>query len=190
MKFLFFTFSVWFGRFRIWKFWREKKSLILTEVWAASPLEMESTQSQESSALWTDPRILSLCRPWRRRTLLTLGYWDRERKNLNVSSIYDSRNVLFLSSALVTLTTNSIHCSPVHLRGEHTHHRGNSVDVDDVSDGLKHIEVEEGLPWHWTIQPCLYKRCPVLLQHPLWPTDIIFTDPGHTGIYNLRGEGV
>lgn len=57
--------------------------------------------------------------------------------------------------------------SPVHLRGENTHYRGNPVNVDDVSDGLKHVKVEEGLPRHRTIQPGLHKRRPVLLQHPL-----------------------
>lgn len=91
---------------------------------------------------------------------------------------------------LVNSTTNGRHDSPVHLCGEHTHHRGNSVDVDDVSDGLKHIKIEEGLPWHRAIQPRLHERRPVLLQHPLWPTDVILTDPGHTRIHNLRGAGV
>lgn len=76
--------------------------------------------------------------------------------------------------------------SPVHLCGEDSHHWGNPVDVDDVSDGLKHVKVEEGLAWHGAVQPRLYKRSPVLLQDPLWPSNIIFTDPGHTRIHNLR----
>lgn len=74
---------------------------------------------------------------------------------------------ILLSLALGNTTTNSCCDSPVHLCGEHTHHRGNSIDVDDVSDGLKHIKVEEGLPWHGAVQPRLHKRRPVLLQHPL-----------------------
>lgn len=57
--------------------------------------------------------------------------------------------------------------SPVHLRGENAHYRGNPVDVDDVGDGLKHVEVEEGLTRDRAIQPGLHERCPVLLQHPL-----------------------
>lgn len=105
------------------------------------------------------------------------------KKYINAMSMFD-----FVWS--VNLKTNSSHGSPVHLCGEHTHHRGNSVDVDDVSDGLEHIEVEERLSWHGAIQSRLHKRRPVLLQHPLWPTDVILTDPGHTGIHNLRGAGV
>lgn len=78
--------------------------------------------------------------------------------------------------------------SPVHLRGENTHYRGNPVDVDDVSDGLKHIKVEERLPWYRTIQSGLHKGCPVLLQHPLRSTDVVLANPGHAGIHNLAEE--
>lgn len=108
------------------------------------------------------------------------------KKYTNLMSTFDSLIFFFF---LVNLKTNSSHSSPVHLCGENTHHRGNSVDVDDVSDGLKHIEVEERFPWHGAIQPRLHKRRPVLLQHPLWPTDVILTDPGHARIHNLRGAG-
>lgn len=83
---------------------------------------------------------------------------------------------------------SSVCGSPVHLRGEHAHHGGNAVDVDDVGDGLKHVEVEEGLPRHGTVQPRLHERGPVLLQHSLRPADVIFADPGHSGINNLRGD--
>ncbi len=161
---------------------------ICTVVWAASPLEMASTRSQESSALWTVPRILSLCRPWRRHTLLTLGYWGKRNTSCKIHVWL--LNVLFLYTELVNSTSNCSHFSPVHLCGEHAHHRGNSIDADDVSDGLKHIEVEERLPWHGAVQPRLHKRRPVLLQHPLWPTNIILADPGHTRIHDLRGAGV
>lgn len=78
--------------------------------------------------------------------------------------------------------------SPVHLRGENTHYRGNPVNADDVSDGLKHVKVEERLPRHRTIQSGLHKRCPVLLQHPLRSAHVILADPGHAGIHNLAVE--
>lgn len=78
--------------------------------------------------------------------------------------------------------------SPVHLRGEYPHYRRNPVNVDDVSDGLKHVKVEERLPRHRTIQSGLHKRCPVLLQHPLRSADVILANPGHAGIHNLAAE--
>ena len=90
----------------------------------------------------------------------------------------------------MVISANSGCGSPVHLCGEHPHHRGNAIDVDDVGDGLKHIEVEERLPGHGAVQPRLHKRCPVLLQHPLRPAYVIFTDSGHAGIHDLWGAEV
>lgn len=99
------------------------------------------------------------------------------------------RTSKFLHSRVVMWVKSSFG-SPVHLRGEHSHHWGNSVDLDDVSDGLKHIEVEEGLPGHRAVQPRLHKRRPVLLQHPLRPAYVIFTDSGHAGIHYLWGAEI
>lgn len=76
--------------------------------------------------------------------------------------------------------------SPVHLGREHAHHRGRPVDVDDVGDGLQHVEVEEGLPRHGAVQPRLHERRPVLLQDPLRPAHVVLTDPGDSGVHHLR----
>lgn len=78
--------------------------------------------------------------------------------------------------------------SPVHLRGEDPHDGGDPVNADDVSDGLKHVKVEEGLPRHRAVQPGLHERCPVLLQHPLRPADVVLANPGDAGIHNLAAE--
>ena len=70
---------------------------------------------------------------------------------------------IFEISVLVHSATSSSRGSPVHLCGEHAHHRGNPVDVDDVGDRLEHVEVEDGLPRHGAVQPRFHKRRPVLL---------------------------
>lgn len=57
-----------------------KPEAILTEVWAASLLETESTQSRGSSAPWTGLRRPFLCEPWRRRTPPTPGCWGGDTR--------------------------------------------------------------------------------------------------------------
>lgn len=69
-------------------------------------------------------------------------------KRIHVKSMLDLWSLLCLSRTRPDVKRDSSRASPVHLCGEHSHHRGNPVDVDDVSDGPKHIEVEERLSWH------------------------------------------
>ena len=74
---------------------------------------------------------------------------------------------------------------PVELCGEHAHHGGDPVDVDDVRDRLQHVEVEEGLPGDGAVQPGLDKRGPVLLQNSLGPAHVVLAYASHSGIYRL-----
>lgn len=117
--------------------------------------------------------------------------WDTVETEIHQFNVHFWLPIFFFCLLrFANLKTNSSHSSPVHLCGEHTHNRGNAINVDDVSDGLKHIEVEKRFPRHGAIQSRLHKRRPVLLQHPLWPTNVILTDPGHTRIHNLRATWV
>ncbi len=178
--------SVGFARFRKWMRKRRVQSLPRFRqllLWKWSPHRVRSLLLFEPAPeyfLYVSHREGTHCWSWDTVERET-HYW-----NIHIWLL----SFLLLSSTLVNSMADSSHDSPVHLCGEHTHHRGNSVDVDDVGDGLKHIEVEEGLPWHGAIQPRLHKRRPVLFQHPLWPTYVILTDPGHARIHNLRGVGV
>lgn len=85
----------------------------------------------------------------------------RRQNNIEIKSLFGC------AGADAFLLPGGSHGSPVHLCGEDAHYRGNPVDVDDVSDGLKHVKVEERLARDRAIQPGLHERCPVLLQHPL-----------------------
>lgn len=118
--------------------------------------------------------------------------WDTVERYSNAMSTCDFwiSELNFWPLNWFNSTSEWSHFSPIHLRGKNTHHRGNPVDVDDVSDRLQNVKVKERLSWHWAVQPRLHERCPVLFQNSLWPTDVILTDAGHARIHNLRGTGV
>lgn len=77
---------------------------------------------------------------------------------------------------------------PVELSSKHAHHRWNPVDVNDVSERLQNVEVEEGFSRDRAVQPCLHKRCPVFFQNTLRPAHITLTHPGHTGVHCLHAH--